>query len=282
MANIGKFIRLSKMFNSDSKKIVIVPLDDSLLAGPEDGLYDLKKIFKQVIAGEADAVMGFHGLFKLVYKDLDKISGILNLTASTTRGMHTRKVLVSNVEEAVKLGMDCVGVHVNISSSYETEMLKILGDISIECETLGIPLMGIMYPRGEKEGLDNNYEKIFEEEPDKYTELVRHCVRIGVELGADIIKTQYTGSVESFRTVIESSADVPVVIAGGTKINAQRMFNRAFEAMQAGAAGVSFGRNVFNRKNSSKFIGALRKIIHENASIEDAMNCYKIKPEDIN
>lgn len=276
MTNVGKVIRMSRMFDPSTKKIVITPLDDALLAGPEGGLRNAKIKVEQIVAGGANAIMGFRGLFERHYEEMGKVCGILNLTASTTRNKHTRKVLVSTVEDAVRLGMDAVGAHVNISSEYETEMLKILGEVSRECEKLGIPLMGIMYPRSERDGADDNYYNWLESQPDKYAEIVRHAVRVGVELGADLIKTQFTGSVETFQSVIECSSGIPIVIAGGPKVAVAKMLTNAYQAIQAGGAGVSFGRNVFNRNDSSKYIQALRKIVHEGFTVEDAMQSTKI------
>ena len=268
------------MFDKTSNKIVLVPLDDSLLSGPEGGLRNLKSKVNQVILGKPNAIMGFPGLFKNFYKNFASTSCVLNLTASTTKGLHTKKVLISTVEEAIRLGMDCVGIHVNITSRYESEMLKIFGDISLECERLGMPLLGIMYPRSEKEKIDENYEEL-KKEPKKYAELVRHAVRVGVEIGADIIKTQFTGSTESFQSVVESCAGVPVVIAGGPKIAAKKMLNNAYQAIKAGASGVSFGRNIFHRNDSQKYITALNKIVHENTDVDEVMRSLSISPEDL-
>lgn len=280
MTNIGKLSRLSRMFDPKSNKIVITPLDDALLAGPEGGLRDVNTKIKQIIIGGADAIMGFRGLFERHYEDMKEVSGILNVTASTTRSKHTRKVLVSTVEDAVRLGLDGVGVHVNISSKYESEMLRILGEVSRECERMGMPLMGIMYPRSERDKIDYNYHDWLENEPDKYAEIVRHCVRVGVELGADLIKTHFTGSVASFRTVIECSSKIPIVIAGGPRVTAKKILNNAYQAVQAGGAGVSFGRNVFHRDDSSIIIQALRNIVHGHTTVEEAIAITNIDLED--
>ncbi len=276
MANLGKNRRIYKIFNQKSNRTILAPLDDALLVGPEGGLRNASKIVKQVVAGGADAIVGFPGLFRKCHNELRSTSGILNLTASSIRGVHTRKVLISSVEEALKIGLDGVAVHVNISSRYEPEMLKIIGDVSRECESLGVPLVGFMYPRTEGNGVDENYFDLRKADPLKYAELVRHAARIGVELGADLIKTQYTGNSESFNTVVESCAGVPVVIAGGRKIDAYKALEKAHDAILGGAAGVSFGRNVFNRTKPSKFIKALRLIVHDNKEIDEAFKFYSM------
>lgn len=272
MTSLGKRKRLQRLFNQKSKRVVIVPVDDSLLAGPEGGLRDIQTLLQEITQGPADAIMGFPGLFQRNEMNLIATSNILNLTASTTRSLHTRKVLVATVEQALRLGMDAVGVHVNVSSKYETEMLKNLGEVSRECERTGMPLLGIMYPRTERvDGTDDNYLELRKESPEGYTQLVRHAVRVGVELGVDIIKTQYTGNSDSFQTVVECSFGVPIVIAGGPKIHVRDMLKNAFDATRVGGAGVSFGRNIFNRDKPSQYIRALRLIVHDNASVDEAM-----------
>jgi DhnA family fructose-bisphosphate aldolase class Ia len=270
MLSVGKVIRLSRIFDQETKRTVIVPLDDALIEGPEGGLRNEGKKIKQVVAGGANAIMAFRGLFERHYTEILHISGLMNVTASTTLSKHTRKVLIGRVEEAVRLGMDGIAVHVNISSDYESEMLRILSEVSRECDMLGMPLMAQMYPRREGSGADYNYYDLKKEQPEKYAELVRHAARVGVELGADIIKTQFTGDSETFHTVVESCYEVPVVIAGGPMVSAEEMLTNAYLAIQAGAAGICFGRNVFHRENSQLFVSVLRKIVHERCSLEEA------------
>jgi DhnA family fructose-bisphosphate aldolase class Ia len=100
---------------------------------------------------------------------------------------------------------------------------------------------------------------------------VKHAARVGAELGADIVKVVYTGSVESFTQVVQG-CPVPVVIAGGAKMNSDEdIFKMVEDALQAGAAGVSIGRNAFQHKNPTKMVQALSKMVHNAASIEEAV-----------
>jgi DhnA family fructose-bisphosphate aldolase class Ia len=274
MDEVGKARRMGRLFRSSSGKMLLVPFDDSLLAGPETGLRDIGRTLKDVIRSGADAIMCFPGLLKTYTLEMQDVAVIVNLTASTRRGVHTQKILFSSVEQAVRFGADCVGVHVNISSRYEPEMLAILGRVSADCEKLGMPLLGLMYPRGESGGVDYNYEDLKLKEPEKYTELVRHCVRIGAEMGVNVIKTHFTGSIESFRTVIESAMGVPVVIAGGPLESAESAFTKAAQCIQAGGSGISFGRNVFQRERPGDFVRGLRLIVHSGATVQEAMETF--------
>ncbi len=268
----GKSVRLSRILHKTTRKTVIIPLDDILLSGPEGGLRNVEAKIKQIIAGRADAVMGFYGLFARHADLLKDTPCIMNMTASTIRQNHTRKVLIGSVEQAVSMGMDGVAVHVNVSSRYESEMLKNLADISRDCIRFGMPLMALMYPRTEKEnGEDENYYDLLRKQPEQYAELVRHAVRIAIELGADIIKTQYTGSVDSFKTVVESASGVPVIMAGGPKVSDKAILQKAHDSVLAGGAGVCIGRNVFNNDNGKEMTTALRMVVHGDSTAEKAL-----------
>ena len=95
--------------------------------------------------------------------------------------------------------------------------------------------------------------------------------RIGAELGADIIKANYTGNIETFKTVVES-CPVPVVIAGGPKCKTpQEILQTAHDSVIAGAAGLSIGRNVFQHENPTLIVKALKNIVHNGASVEQAL-----------
>ena len=274
--DIGKRRRLSHIFNSNGK-CIIVPLDDNLISGTITGIENIKTKLKQIETAKPNAILAFSGTLSII-QDYS-IPIILNVTASTINSCHTNKVIVSSVEKAVKLGADAVAVHINLTSKYESNMIKNIGKISEECDKFGMPLLAIVYPRGEKFDSngnikDENYLQLKESHSEDYTNLVSHCVRLAFELGADIIKTQYTGTIDSFKQVIESAGGKPVVIAGGDKVDAKKLFTMTENAIKAGASGVSIGRNIFNRKDSDKIIYCLQKLIFDNLSAKDILNIY--------
>jgi len=194
------------------------------------------------------------------YKD---VGLILHLSASTSLGPDpNEKVLVASVEEAIKLGADAVSIHVNIGSNTETAQLKRLGEISRCCREWGMPLLAMMYPRGE--GINQFDEKA-----------VALAARVGAELGADIVKTNFTGSVESFRRVVEG-CPVPVVVAGGEKMDSNEDILKMVEmAVEAGAAGVAIGRNIFQAESPRLMTKAISMIVHDNVGWEDALEILK-------
>jgi DhnA family fructose-bisphosphate aldolase class Ia len=268
----GKDRRLRRILHGSPPRTVIVPVDDSLIAGPSGGLRNMRRLLESVDAAGPDAILGFPRqleTYKGVLKRHDT-SLIGNLTASTTRSHHTDKYLVSTIKDALRAGCDAVAAHVNISSRYEKNMLQILAGMVTEADQYGIPVVAIVYPRREGEnGQDDNYDDLKESDCEEYAALVAHCVRIAVDLGASVVKTQHTGDVSSLRTVIEAASPVPVVFAGGPLRTVEQTRAMAVDSIRAGGSGVSFGRNVFHRRDPSAMIADLMSTVHGNADTHD-------------
>ena len=254
--NEGKTRRLRKILQKDNRT-VIVPMDHGVTIGPVQGITNMQTITDQLIKGKVDAVLVHKGIARYIEVDgaglIVMLSGASNLSPNPNG-----KVQVCSVQEAVRLGADAVSVHVNVGAQDEDKMLVNLGKVAEECEAFGMPLLAMMYPRGPKIASEHDVNA------------VAHAARIGAELGADIIKTNYTGSVETFKTVTES-CPVPVVIAGGPKCKSlNEILQTTHDALQGGAAGLSIGRNVFQCDNPTAIAKALSAIVHEGAGVEQA------------
>lgn len=280
LSEIGKTKRINKLFNENGKTLII-PLDDNLISGPQTKIERMDIKSKQIIDANPTAILAYQGTLKTIN---EHIPTILNVTASTINSNHTNKVIISSIENAIKLCADAVAVHINLSSIYESRMLEIFGEISSKCDSFGIPLMAIIYPRSEILNSDGkysdfNYDDYRINNQQKYADLVSHCVRVGYEIGADIIKTHFTGSISSFKQVIDSAVGVPVLISGGNETNVRDLFIMTEQAIKAGASGACIGRNVFCRKDSGRMIRTLKKIIFENISAQEAYNLYLIEKE---
>ena len=125
----------------------------------------------------------------------------------------------------LRLGADGVSVHVNMGDAAEGTMLADLGRVASEAHNWGLPLLAMVYGRGPL--IKNSFDP----------EVVAHCARMAVELGADIVKVPYCGNIDSFAHVVESCC-IPVVIAGGEKMDSTREFLQVVhDSIQAGAAG---------------------------------------------
>jgi len=265
MSEIGKSIRMERIMNRESKRTVIVPLDHGVTIGPVEGIIDLRKTVDTVAEGGANAVVVHKGMVKSGHRGYGKDIGlIVHLSASTSLSPDpNNKVLVGTVEEAIRMGADAVSVHINVGANDEPSMLEALGRVSQSCETWGMPLVAMMYPRGEKIDDQNKVE------------FVKHAARVGAELGADIVKTNYTGDPDTFREVVKG-CPVPVVAAGGPKTETDEEFLQAVRGVvEAGGAGVAAGRNVFQHRNPAAMVKAIAKIVHEEWDVENAAKLLK-------
>jgi fructose-bisphosphate aldolase/2-amino-3,7-dideoxy-D-threo-hept-6-ulosonate synthase len=260
MNRIGKAIRLERILDRRTRKAVIVPMDHGVTVGPIPGLIDLREAVDKVAEGGANAVLGHMGLPLHGHRGYGRDVGlIIHLSASTSLGPDpNHKVLVTTVEDALKIGADAVSIHVNIGADDEAEMLADLGRVARTCDNWGMPLLAMMYPRGPKVKSEHDVE------------YVKHAARVGAELGVDLIKTNYTGAPDTFKEVVDG-CQIPIVIAGGPKMGTeQELCEMIFDAIQVGAAGVSIGRNVFQAENPTLLVRKISKIVHEDYTVEEA------------
>jgi len=257
---IGKQIRMERIIDRNTSRTVIVPMDHGVSSGPIYGITDLRDAIEQVVRGGANAIVEHKGMVGAGHRRSGKDVGlIIHLSASTSLSPYPNtKTLVCTVEEALRLGADAVSIHVNIGDEMERQMLSDFGMVSSRAREWGIPLLAMIYPRGEK--IANEYDP----------GVLKHAARLGAELGADIVKISYSGSVESFREVI-AGCRVPVVIAGGEKMESDKQILETVRgSIDAGGSGVSIGRNIFQHQDPTRMVGAISMIVHEEATVEQA------------
>ncbi|MBY9004274.1 MAG: 2-amino-3,7-dideoxy-D-threo-hept-6-ulosonate synthase [Candidatus Lokiarchaeota archaeon] len=265
--NQGKKIRIERIINRKSKRTIIIPMDHGFSDGTIKGLENFAEMIDEVSMGGADAVLMHSGMVGAGHRQQGKDIGlIIHLSGATSLSPDpNKKVLVCSVERALKLGADAVSIHINIGADDESEMLQDAHKVVEASREWGLPLIAMMYPRGKK----------IEDENDP--DVVNIAVRVGAELGADIVKTNYTGDIDSFKYIVKS-VDIPVIIAGGPKMGTiPELLQVVSDSVQAGGSGVAFGRNVFQSKNPSMLVNALSKIVHENQSVSDVMEQFKFE-----
>lgn len=177
-----------------------------------------------------------------------------------------------SVGDALALGATAVGYTVYSGSKYEDQMNKEFAGIIREAHCEGIPAIGWMYPRGksifDRKSTSKTFKMALEEQEkeklviDETPSIVAYGARIGLELGADIVKVKYTGSVESFRWVVQSASPTKVVMSGGpiTKTD-DEFLSRVKDVLKAGAVGIAVGRNVWQRKDPLSISEKIYRII---------------------
>ena len=263
----GKAIRLERIMDRRSGHTVIVPMDHGVTLGPIPGLEDMRKTVNQIVNGGATAIVLHKGIVEAGHRRSGKDIGlIVHLSASTSLGPDPNdKIPVAEVEEAIRLGADGVSVHVNLGAAHEAKMLRHLGQVAKKCDDWGMPLLAMMYTRGEdiQDPFDVKY--------------VKHAARVAAELGADIVKVMYTGTIKSFRQVV-AGCPKPVVIAGGEKMESEKeLLEMVAASLKAGGAGVSIGRNVFQHRQPMKMVAAIGAVVHEGKSVASALRMLKAK-----
>lgn len=259
--HLGKKVRMERFFNRGTGRSIIVPMDHGVTVGPIQGLTDMRYAVNQAAEGGADCVLMHKGLVRCSHRGSGRDVGlIVHLSASTALSPFANsKTLVGTVEEAVRLGADGVSIHVNLGDENEKSMLADFGKVAASADDWGMPLLAMVYARGPK--IQDEYAP----------EIVAHCARVGVELGADVVKVPYSGDMESFARAVEGCC-IPVIIAGGAKMDSNRdILQMVHDSLRAGGGGISLGRNVFQHEKPKTLLRALRGLVHEGWDVEQAL-----------
>jgi len=267
----GRAIRLGRIINPKSHKTVIVAIDHGLAMRPV-GIENPQPVVKKVLEGKPDALLLNKGMIKLchsLFMGKESPALILRLDwAAGWRDLSTPQkdnlAVIFSVEDAVRAGADAVLGYLylgpGVSSDLEARNLEWLGRLETECESLGIPLI-----------VEAHLSPLAEERQRRDPAYLSLLVRTAAEIGADLIKTEYTGDVSTFREVVKS-CPIPVTSLGGPKAENDRAVLQAVRgAIEAGAAGVTFGRNVWQHRNPPGILKAIKAIVHENLSVDQAL-----------
>jgi len=264
----GKLLRLNRLFKNG--RSVIVPMDHPLYFGPLQGIVDPGALITDVAGTSANGLLLSLATLSRNATKVGTLGTIARIDGTHTRlGSHLSEIdRVHSVEYAVASGADAAVLNIFVGAENERELLLKLGETAEQCDRWGLPLVGEMIPIGALQGHYNpNAPKLSLEE---LTDQIALAARVGAELGADVIKTSYTGTPESFRKVVKG-ATVPVLVAGGPCADSVKgLLTMAEECMEAGAAGVCFGRNVWQRANRRDVIEALCRIVHKGESANSA------------
>jgi 2-amino-4,5-dihydroxy-6-oxo-7-(phosphonooxy)heptanoate synthase len=231
--------------------LFLVPLDHSVAHGPLTTSDGLAAIIDAVGRNGADGVVVHKGRVRFLGSLAPHLALVVHLSASTSHAPDAdHKVLVGDVEQAVRCGADAVSVHVNLGSETEAAQLADLGRVASQSALWGIPLIAMVYPRGPRiaDATDPG--------------LVAHAASLAADLGADIVKTPFTGDIESMSDVVRS-CPIPVITAGGEKADSEeRLYGDIEDVMRAGAAGVAVGRNVFQAHDVADVTRRISRIVH--------------------
>jgi len=259
--DLGKVIRLSRLFNEHSGRFLGITMDHAIPHGVLPGLERIQETLRKIVEGKPDAVTLQKGIAEKCFAPFANRVALVVKCTTYSPYHKTKDVPVAEVEEAVRLGATAAAVGCFVCGTFQDQQLEQLGKYAREAKRFGMPLIAHIYPRGEHLN------------PDEYRQWqhVAYAVRCGSELGVDVIKTLYTGSAESFARVAEAST-VPVVVAGGVSEDGDVgvFLRQTEEALSAGAKGVAYGRRIWQSTHPALLIEALRRVLHEGMPADEA------------
>lgn len=241
-------------------KAVIIACDHAGFMGPAKGLEDPGKLINALVESGVDAILTTRGIVQR-FGDLFGRMGVIlradggSSIASPVNG--SIKPLFS-VENACQMGVDAIICMGMIGFPEEPSSLENLSAFVAESDHWGMPVIAEMLIKP-KEGNRATSEE------------VAFAMRIGAELGADLIKASYAGPVDKFKVALQSCYR-PVVVLGGEKVNNdQEMLQNVADALEAGASGVAIGRNVWQHTNPGGVSRALVELVHGSGLVEKAL-----------
>ncbi|MBS1266463.1 MAG: Fructose-bisphosphate aldolase class 1 [Candidatus Woesearchaeota archaeon] len=260
------------MLNRQIQKIltnnrsIILAYDHGMEHGPVD--FNLKNVDPNYVLdiaekGKFSAIALHHGIAEKYYSNINKVPLLIKLNGKTNiPKIEPISTQICSIKRAVSLGADAVGYTIYSGSTFERNMFKEFSSIVEEAHDYGIPVIAWAYPRGKyvKEAHSNK--------------MTAYAARVALEFGADFIKLFYNGDEEGFKWVVKSAGKARVLAAGGSKAREPEFLKRTKEILRAGGCGLAVGRNVWQHENPLKMAKAIRSIVFENRSVDDALKSF--------
>ncbi len=247
--------RIARIIKPETGHTVMLAVDHGYFLGPTSGLEVPGKTIEPLLP-YADSLMLTRGVLRTSVDANSSVPIVLRVSGGTSiLGNLSNEGITTTVKEAIRLNVAAVALSIFVGSDHEKETLLSLANLINEAEEYGIPVLAVTAV-GKEMVRDVRYLSL--------------CCRIAAELGAHIVKTYYC---DGFEKVVEDCL-VPVVIAGGKKIPEPDALKLAFNAIQKGAVGVDMGRNIFQSDHPVAMIRAVRAIVHENATPQEAYKLF--------
>ena len=264
--SVGKAMRLKRVLDPYGVS-VICALDHGMTAPVFlEPLADIATRTSEAVAGGANVIMMSKGMIRLAEPAFAPTTALaLLLSASAGPGEARPEVVqIADVAEATRLGADAVVLFTALGGDTEASMIRTLAGVGRECAALGMPLIA-------EAEFPTTYASVEELAQVHGFEYLRRNVRLCAELGADVVKTNWPGGAESFGRLVEAAAGIPVVLAGGSRVDDRELLWRMEQAMAAGAVGCSVGRNIFMHPSPQAITRALSRVIRDRWEADAAL-----------
>jgi fructose-bisphosphate aldolase / 2-amino-3,7-dideoxy-D-threo-hept-6-ulosonate synthase len=264
-AQVGKAMRLKRVI--DPTGVSVICALDHGMTSPEflEPLADIRTRTEETVSGGANVIMMSKGMIRVAAPAFSPTTSLaLLLSASADPGGGRPNVVnVADVDEAAVLGADAVVLFTALGGETEAEMIRLLSDVGRQCAELGMPFIA-------EAEFPTTYASVEELKQQYGFEYLRRNVRLCAELGADIVKTNWPGDPESFAGLVRAANGIPVVLAGGSRLEDLELLTRMENAMAGGAIGCSVGRNIFMHRSPEAITRALSRVIRERWSADKA------------
>jgi fructose-bisphosphate aldolase / 2-amino-3,7-dideoxy-D-threo-hept-6-ulosonate synthase len=266
-SQVGKAMRMKRII--DPAGVSVICALDHGMTSPTflEPLADIQGRTAEAVAGGANVIMMSKGMIRIAEPAFSPTTSLaLLLSASANpEGDRPQIVQIAEVEEACVLGADAVVLFTALGGPEEAEMVQILAGVGRECSALGVPFIA-------EAEFPTTYASV-EELTEQYGfDYLRRNVRLCAELGADIVKTNWPGSPESFGKLVEAANGIPMVLAGGSRLEDHDLLWRMEVAVGSGAIGCSVGRNIFMHRSPEAITRALSRVIRERWTAEKALD----------
>ncbi len=269
MYAMGKAVRLSRMVNPESNKMMAITVDHATSRGiaPMTGIQDIQGAIDKIVPGRPDAMTMTGGIQKRCWGPyVGSGISVLHKISNYAPTSPTNDVVFGSVDAAIRMGADAVSMGCITLGDFQNEQFARIGEVSEYCDKVGMPLIGHVYPKGESVPKDQRAS----------WENIAYCVRSACELGMDIVKTTYTGDPDSMAKVVSCvPSSFRVVIQGGDSPNLSPdellmyYLKMTREALDSGVGGVTMGRWVWDYKDVTALVIALRRLIHKGYSVKE-------------
>jgi len=255
VSSLGKRIRLKRVVDEDSGTSLICALDHGMTSPTFlTPLAQIAERTREAVAGGANVLMISRGMARLVVDELRKTTSVAYmLSGSANPGEVPSIAAVAEVDEALRSGADAVVLYVALGGPDERAMIERLAGVGEAAERLGVPFIA-------EAEWPSAYSSV-DDVTTLGTDYLLRSVRLCAELGADVIKTNWPGSEADFARLVEAATSLPVVLAGGSRIDDEELLSRQEAAMRVGAVGCSVGRNIFMHERPEAITRALRRVI---------------------
>ena len=248
--------RLARIIRPQDNRTVMLAVDHGYFQGPTTGLVDAAGAIAPLIE-YADTLMLTRGILRSCVDDNTETPIVLRVSGgnSVLEDDLSNETLITSVEECIRLNAAGMAMSLFIGSDHQHQTIANLGKLVDEAERYGIPVLAVTAV-GKEMVRDARYLGL--------------ATRIAAEMGAHVVKTYLC---DGFEKVV-AGCPVPIVVAGGKKLEEREALELTFDSIRLGAAGVDMGRNIFQSDSPVGMIKAVRAVVHGNASVDDAYAVY--------